>query len=306
MSKALQILPTFRSAAQTCERAKIGHSEVVSVESLTARAQPAPMAKSPSRRRKTREQRTLKDLAAAASVEHEGTDADSATERKEDSRLLEAHQRNEPGLPNTSPTAQDETSLLVRPDENQQPVGRESQRSTGRATRLISSAFQRRQQSAPSSASKTAEAAVDNQHPQSQASPRQTTSRRSTFFNTRSSHQRPRATSLCSSIASSRFASSAALLGSLRVPTTETQLPLLDSGAQAALQLAFSSGSTVVQITVRRSDELPFGVYSHPVVRIHVVDRCTGRALQPPLSTAPGRFTDDGDSRSTHGLATSR
>jgi hypothetical protein len=257
------------------------------------------MAKSPSRRRKNREQRTLKDLTAAASVEHEDADVDSTAVRKEDSRLLEAHQRNEPGLANASPTAQDETSLLVRPDENQQPVSREAQRNTRRATRLISSAFQRRQRSAAPSVSKTAEAAVDNQQRQSQTSPRQTSSRRSTFFNVRSSHQRQRASTLCSSITSSRFASSAALLGSLRVPTTETQLPLLDSGAQAALQLAFSSGSKVVQITVRRSDELPFGVYSHPVVRIHVVDRCTGRALQPPLTTAPGRFTDDGDSKFT-------
>lgn len=256
------------------------------------------MAKSPPRRRQKRQQRPLKDLAAAASAVHGDPSNGSPSERKEESVLLEEHQRrDEPGLANTSPGAQAETSLLVRPDEGQQPINHETPRSTRRATRLLSSAFQRRQRPASSSAAKTPEAELDRKQEHSAASPRQTNSRRSTFFNARASHQRPRATSLCAAIASSRFASSAALLGSLRVPTIETQLPLLDSRAQVALQLASSSGSKALQITVRRSDELPFGVYSHPVVRVHVVDRCTGRALQPSLTTSPGRFTHDGDSK---------
>ncbi|GMF53263.1 unnamed protein product [Phytophthora fragariaefolia] len=86
---------------------------------------------------------------------------------------------------------------------------------------------------------------------------------------------------------------SACFIGSLNGSITETHLPLLSKHTKARLNaLKTQQDQRQLEITIERSDELPFGAYSHPQVCVHIVDRCTGRALCPPQITSEAKFCD--------------
>lgn len=75
-------------------------------------------------------------------------------------------------------------------------------------------------------------------------------------------------------------------LGTLRALPTDP-CPL-SRAAQAHVQALPSVAKTCwVELFIERSDELPFGVYSKPQVRVHLVDRFSGRATQPTQTTSP-------------------
>lgn len=252
------------------------------------------MAKSPSRRRQSRGRKALKSLAAVV----EANNGDSPTEKKEVSTLLEEHnqaRQDEPGVPNSARSAQADSSLLVRHDDQQAKLETERPGSR-RTTRLFSSAFRRRQLGhVPKSADSNDRQSVEQRQLPSprqistESSFRSIAGRRTSMFGTFG----PRiGYSLCG-VSASRVNSAASILGSLRGPMTETHLPLLDSDVQAQLQQLSVPGSQALEILIDNSDELPFGAYSRPLVRVHVVDRCTGRALQPPVTTGRGRFAGD-------------
>ncbi|GMF14075.1 unnamed protein product [Phytophthora lilii] len=84
---------------------------------------------------------------------------------------------------------------------------------------------------------------------------------------------------------------SACFIGSLNGTISEMHLPLLSKQTKARLNaLKAQPNRRQLEITIERSDELPFGAYSHPQVRIHILDRCTGRSLCPPQMTSEGKF----------------
>ncbi|KAF1780863.1 Leucine-rich repeat domain, L domain-like [Phytophthora cactorum] len=64
-----------------------------------------------------------------------------------------------------------------------------------------------------------------------------------------------------------------------------------DEGAYGCTKIF--SKARQLEVTIEHSDELPFGAYSHPQVRVHIVDRCTGRALCPPQMTSEAKFCMD-------------
>ncbi|KAE9100438.1 hypothetical protein PF005_g6887 [Phytophthora fragariae] len=85
---------------------------------------------------------------------------------------------------------------------------------------------------------------------------------------------------------------SACFIGSLNGSINEVHLPLLSTQTKARLNaLKAQPKQRNLEVTIERSDELPFGAYSHPQVRIHIVDRCTGRALCSPQTTSEAKFS---------------
>lgn len=79
-------------------------------------------------------------------------------------------------------------------------------------------------------------------------------------------------------------------LGTLRVLQSDQQ-QTLSRTAQSQLQaLAPLAKKCWIELFVKRSDELPFGAYSKPQVRVHLVDRFTGRAMQPTQTTSPAKL----------------
>ncbi|POM57964.1 WD40 repeat-like protein [Phytophthora palmivora] len=84
---------------------------------------------------------------------------------------------------------------------------------------------------------------------------------------------------------------SACFIGSLNGTISEMHLPLLTKQTKARINaLKAESKQRQLEVTIERSDELPFGAYSHPQVRVHIVDRCTGRALCPAQMTSEAKF----------------
>ncbi|KAL4177196.1 hypothetical protein KRP22_002130 [Phytophthora ramorum] len=84
---------------------------------------------------------------------------------------------------------------------------------------------------------------------------------------------------------------SSCFIGSLNGTTSEMHLPLLTKQTTARLTaLKAAPTQRQLEVTIERSDELPFGAYSHPQVRVHIVDRCTGRALCPAQITTEAKF----------------
>ncbi|KAL4161604.1 hypothetical protein PRNP1_002156 [Phytophthora ramorum] len=84
---------------------------------------------------------------------------------------------------------------------------------------------------------------------------------------------------------------SSCFIGSLNGTTSEMHLPLLTKQTKARLTaLKAAPTQRQLEVTIERSDELPFGAYSHPQVRVHIVDRCTGRALCPAQITTEAKF----------------
>ncbi|KAG6612767.1 WD40 repeat-like protein [Phytophthora cinnamomi] len=85
---------------------------------------------------------------------------------------------------------------------------------------------------------------------------------------------------------------SSCFIGSLNGSISEVHLPLLSKQTKSRLNaLKTQPKQRKLEITIERSDELPFGAYSHPQVRVHIVDRCTGRALCPPQITSEAKFS---------------
>ncbi|KAG4055025.1 hypothetical protein JG687_00004691 [Phytophthora cactorum] len=87
---------------------------------------------------------------------------------------------------------------------------------------------------------------------------------------------------------------SSCFIGSLNGTISEMHLPLLTRQTKARMDaLKSSPKQRQLEVTIEHSDELPFGAYSHPQVRVHIVDRCTGRALCPPQMTSEAKFCMD-------------
>ncbi|EEY53464.1 uncharacterized protein PITG_07120 [Phytophthora infestans T30-4] len=129
---------------------------------------------------------------------------------------------------------------------------------------------------------------------QNEPSP-QSTARRSTFLSWRSRNSTttivedaPPASCPLTCQPSSCF------IGSLNGTISEMHLPLLTKLTKARMDaLKASPKQRHLEVTIEHSDELPFGAYSHPQVRVHIVDRCTGRALCPPQMTSEAKFWMD-------------
>ncbi|EGZ25818.1 hypothetical protein PHYSODRAFT_312118 [Phytophthora sojae] len=84
---------------------------------------------------------------------------------------------------------------------------------------------------------------------------------------------------------------SACFIGSLNGSISEVHLPLLSKHMKARMNaLKAQPKQRNLEVFIERSDELPFGAYSHPQVRVHAIDRCTGRALCPPQMTSEAKF----------------
>ncbi|KAG1683778.1 hypothetical protein DVH05_013134 [Phytophthora capsici] len=72
---------------------------------------------------------------------------------------------------------------------------------------------------------------------------------------------------------------------------SDIHLPLLTKQTKARVNaLKAAPTQCQLEVTIERSDELPYGAYSQPVVRVHFVDRCTGRALCPAQMTTEAKF----------------
>ncbi|KAL3667289.1 hypothetical protein V7S43_007521 [Phytophthora oleae] len=85
--------------------------------------------------------------------------------------------------------------------------------------------------------------------------------------------------------------SSSCFIGSLNGTMSDIHLPLLTKQTKArVIALKAAPIQRQLEVTIERSDELPFGAYSQPQVRVHFVDRCTGRALCPAQMTTEAKF----------------
>ncbi|KAG1689842.1 hypothetical protein DVH05_001876 [Phytophthora capsici] len=85
--------------------------------------------------------------------------------------------------------------------------------------------------------------------------------------------------------------SSSCFIGSLNGTMSDIHLPLLTKQTKARVNaLKAAPTQCQLEVTIERSDELPYGAYSQPVVRVHFVDRCTGRALCPAQMTTEAKF----------------
>ncbi|KAK1932430.1 Jouberin [Phytophthora citrophthora] len=85
--------------------------------------------------------------------------------------------------------------------------------------------------------------------------------------------------------------SSSCFIGSLNGTMSEIHLPLLTKQTQARVTALIAAPiQRHLEVTIERSDELPYGAYSQPLVRVHFVDRCTGRALCPAQMTTEAKF----------------
>lgn len=94
---------------------------------------------------------------------------------------------------------------------------------------------------------------------------------------------------------------SACFIGSLNGTISEMHLPLLTKQTKARVNaLKADPKQRQLEVTIERSDELPFGAYSHPQVRVHIVDRCTGRAICPAQMTSEAKFCVASDNNANY------
>jgi hypothetical protein len=192
-------------------------------------------------------------------------------------------------------------SPLLNPaeDTNQQsgkPPSGKTERSSRRTKRLPSTSLQwpKRGEKGNSNAKNTVDAQSNEQSPIP-------TARRSSIMSWRSrsstasiAEDAPPASCLRS------CPSSACFVGSLNGTISEMHLPLLTKQTKARMNaLRAAPKQRQLEVTIERSDELPFGAYSHPQVRVHMVDRCTGRALCASQLTSEAKFCAPGDNDSS-------
>lgn len=94
--------------------------------------------------------------------------------------------------------------------------------------------------------------------------------------------------------------------GSLHAPSANTvsSPPALSSRAQTTVEALPSIAKTCwIELFLERSDELPFGVYSKPQVRAHLVDRFTGRAIHAAQTSSPAKLLPSSSEASTAAIA---
>ncbi|ETL82707.1 hypothetical protein L917_17175 [Phytophthora nicotianae] len=184
------------------------------------------------------------------------------------------------------PQSPEAESLLQSAQEEAQQPSSKSNRSNRRTARLPSSP--KRDASGDNNDKNEAEPQQNEQSPPP-------TARRSTFMSWRSRNSTttivedaPPASCPLTCQPSSCF------IGSLNGTISEMHLPLLTKHTKARMDaLRAAPKQQQLEVTIEHSDELPFGAYAHPQVRVHIVDRCTGRALCPSQMTSEAKFCMD-------------
>ncbi|KAL7685091.1 putative WW domain, EF-hand domain pair, WD40/YVTN repeat-like-containing domain superfamily [Plasmopara halstedii] len=80
--------------------------------------------------------------------------------------------------------------------------------------------------------------------------------------------------------------------GSLNRAISDKHIPSLTKQTKTRIDvLKAVSKKSHLEVTIECSDELPYGAYSHPQVRVHIVNRCTGRVLCPSQTTQMAKFS---------------
>ncbi|KAG7377606.1 Jouberin [Phytophthora pseudosyringae] len=196
---------------------------------------------------------------------------------------LQAELAEEPQSP------QAESPLLKTVGEVTQPPSSKGEKPSRRTTRLPSASLPRPKRAGKGNNNNENNDNADTHQNEQSSIP---TARRSSFMSWRSRN------STATIVEDTPPAScplscqpSACFIGSLNGTISEMHLPLLTKQTKARMNaLKGAPKQRQLEVTIERSDELPFGAYSHPQVHVHIVDRCTGRALCPTQMTSEAKF----------------